>query len=537
MLYNVKKAKHYKFKSLVWQEKLRMKGRGFCMNVLDLLEKRAEYPLIPRETDLWVSELAMSNDENVSIITTENAFRVTKRNENYLNSFFEKYNLKAMFDLQNPFANTGVKMFLYVFTKCNCSKIKYGIYKHRIRTKSKRSNKSGTFLLPDEYPETYFKFFDNVEKFVNGNTCPNDTDYQEFGYIKAELRNKSDWNPGKYNKRTLNVKKALKKEKTLLLSEIASIISPKRVGGEKLPNSCLSPSNWTYPIDYSKLKDGENTNCPLQKGDILFINKDRIFLVYETPQKEIYANRMTYIIRPNNVSSEYLYLYLKSETMQIIFQSMQKGCVLPRISIQDIKNIPVVLPKDSIENYEKLFYAQSFPPKTMDDFDEMLSRLTVPDESTIEGILNTELFDNLRLYKSDILERFLKEDIEELKICFKHKAYKATLILAGSILEAVLIDWLSELKETNYFKETFINSKGYNASLIDYIKEIEVIKKPKWYDEAEKANNIRKNRNLVHAKLCIKENTKIDESLCRDVIQYLIDVIKSRSGKKQVAKN
>lgn len=265
----------------------------------------------------------------------------------------------------------------------------------------------------------------------------------------------------------------------------------------------------------------------------------RIFLLLQqkTHLEKINANRMTCIIRPTSISSEYLYLYLKSETMNIIFQSMQKGCVLPRISIQNLKNIPVVLPKDSIENYEKLFYAQSFPPKTMGDFDEMLSRLTSSDENTIEGILNTELFDNLRLYKSDILERFLKEDIEELNICFKHKAYKASLILAGSILEAVLIDWLSELKETNYFKEPFINAKGENANLIDYIEELKVRKKPKWYDEAEKANKIRKNRNLVHAKLCIKENTKIDEALCRDVIQYLIDIIKSRSGKKQITKN
>lgn len=49
------------------------------MNVLDLLEKRTEYPLISGKTDLWVSELAISNDEDISIITTEDAFRENKR--------------------------------------------------------------------------------------------------------------------------------------------------------------------------------------------------------------------------------------------------------------------------------------------------------------------------------------------------------------------------------------------------------------------------------------------------------------------------
>lgn len=502
------------------------------MDVLNLLELRTTYPLKSKEPDTWICDLINFDENDVSIIATESSFRVTNQNKEYLDPFLKKYKLKAMFDLKNPYAGIGIRMFLYVFTKGPCSKIKYGIYKKDIPYKSKTQDKSGQITLPDEYPETYFEYFDNIERFVNDNECPSDTDYQEFGYINAECRDDNVWNPNRYNKQAVNIQKALHKENTVLLSTIASIISPRRTQqSEKLQNCYLSSANWTYPVDYNKLKDGYKTDYSLKKGDILVINNInnvKMFLIYENPPKEIYPSPMACIIRPTKISPEYLYLYLKSETMQIIFQSMQSGCMIPRIKMNDIKNIPVIVPKDDINNYEKLFYLQSFSPKTMDEYDELLSKLKRSDNETLEGILNTELVDNLRIYKSSILNKFLKEDIEELNICFKHKAYKATLILAGSILEAILIDWLSENDNENYFEKDYIKN-GHKANLGDYIDKIKYLKKPHWYSEAYGADKIRENRNLVHAKLCLKKNVKIDENLCLEVVQYLKDVIKSRN--------
>lgn len=51
---------------------------------------------------------------------------------------------------------------------------------------------------------------------------------------------------------------------------------------------------------------------------------------------------------------------------------------------------------------------------------------------------------------------FITDDIKELNACYRAKAYKATLILAGSILEAVLIDWLSEINQADYFTNDYI---------------------------------------------------------------------------------
>ena len=167
---------------------------------------------------------------------------------------------------------------------------------------------------------------------------------------------------------------------------------------------------------------------------------------------------------------------------------------------------------------------------------------------TMEEELVKELIQRLSQNNASLLKKQLEEDLQEMDICFEGGAYKATLILAGSILEAVLIDWLSEIKGHDYFQEDlmkrvydkklgcyktdgngdFIYHTNRKADLSDYIDEIKDLKKPKWIRESQEADEIRKKRNLVHAKLCLKENVQINDSLCRSVRDYLLDVIASR---------
>ena len=154
----------------------------------------------------------------------------------------------------------------------------------------------------------------------------------------------------------------------------------------------------------------------------------------------------------------------------------------------------------------------------------------LPDK--IEDILNIETANKIRLFDEEKVRSFLTSDLKELNDCFKVKAYKATLILAGSILEAVLIDWLSDIKGINYFEKDYMvtdrrTGKLKRADLVDYINEIEYIERPHWMEEASKAHEIRKKRNLVHAKLCIKSD-EINEEVCKQVIDYLRDVLKTR---------
>ena len=134
-------------------------------------------------------------------------------------------------------------------------------------------------------------------------------------------------------------------------------------------------------------------------------------------------------------------------------------------------------------------------------------------------------------YDSSAKEIIL-EDMKELKKCFNDGAYKATIILAGSILEAFLIDWLSEIEGKNYFKQDKMIYDNYRkrrrrANLKDYIKAIKVLNNPSWRDAATKADEIRKKRNLIHAKLYIKD-TDISKETCTEIIDYLEFVINTR---------
>ncbi|WP_270606677.1 hypothetical protein [Faecalimonas umbilicata] len=49
-------------------------------------------------------------------------------------------------------------------------------------------------------------------------------------------------------------------------------------------------------------------------------------------------------------------------------------------------------------------------------------------------------------------------------------------------------------------------------------------------EEADKAHEIRKKKNLVHAKLCLKSHD-VNENVCRQVIEYLKDVLKTKGVK------
>lgn len=163
------------------------------------------------------------------------------------------------------------------------------------------------------------------------------------------------------------------------------------------------------------------------------------------------------------------------------------------------------------------------------------------------GMLSSESKDMVNVLKIAIskyneqLMGFIANDLDEIRKCLDAKAYKAALILAGSVLEAFLIDWLSEIDGKDYFSQPYIiieNDKQYKArGLSDYIEAINEIEKPDWMETSEKAHYIRKKRNLVHANLCLKNSEEINEETCRKVIEYLEYIIDTRFDKFMEKKN
>ncbi len=136
-----------------------------------------------------------------------------------------------------------------------------------------------------------------------------------------------------------------------------------------------------------------------------------------------------------------------------------------------------------------------------------------------------ELFYSVQEYligKETEFTAILSEDIRELNICYNSGAYKSTLIMAGSILEAVLLEWLSEEEEKDYLN-------GYCPyDLSQMIDRIADINRPDWMYEQKKAHEVRKKRNLVHAKLCLKNEEGINKETCEKVLSYLKVILNTR---------
>ena len=117
----------------------------------------------------------------------------------------------------------------------------------------------------------------------------------------------------------------------------------------------------------------------------------------------------------------------------------------------------------------------------MDDSIDELTKLIVnlkTDKQSLESSLLEEQSQKLKLIKDPKVRKIILDDVKELITCYEHGAYKATLTLAGSILEAFLIDWLGSMHGKDYFNENYRvvnrwNKKEMkNAELIDFIDAI-----------------------------------------------------------------
>lgn len=129
----------------------------------------------------------------------------------------------------------------------------------------------------------------------------------------------------------------------------------------------------------------------------------------------------------------------------------------------------------------------------------------------------------------------IEKYLVEIKNNIDSGSYYSATIVMGSVLEAFLIDWLSELDGKNYFEEDYlVTDKRHKyqrrADLMDYIDIIQK-RRPDWIDGAKKATEIRKKRNLVHAKLYIAEG-EITQEICYEMLRNLEVIINNRWPKQ-----
>lgn len=531
------------------------------INIRELLQKRAAY-FVSSHEDSWIKETLYSENIEEWVVVPSGLF-YSNRMRSELNALTEKYMIAGIYNLGSPFLDTGVRFELLHLFMGRPDAIDIGIFKARMFDKRPRKHDMGMFSLAEEYSVKYNTYISELEKWINEGITPDHDREGEYEYNTIPLSeySYSHLAPEYYSRVAMDIRRLLDEEKTVTLSSVAEIIRPRQ-----LPNTegkVITVKDLNYPFDVKSIDTRQASTVTIRRNDILFptAGNGKSFLVTEDINEDIYASYHMAVIRCIKIQAEYLYLYLNSDVCQIIVEAQSSGTVFKRISLAALNDLPIIEPKEPASTYETQVYALTHIQKTYSElltrqkqrllhYQKDLSKKEYQPKEKIEDILNIEIANKIKAFSEENLRSFLTADLKELNDCFRVKAYKATLILAGSILEAVLIDWLSDIKGVNYFDENNIykvkkikkdkvtgqplidrnGNKLYyekEANLVDYINEIKYIERPHWMEEADKAHTIREKRNLVHAKLCINSD-EINEQVCRQVIEYLRDVLKTR---------
>lgn len=308
------------------------------------------------------------------------------------------------------------------------------------------------------------------------------------------------------------------------LNEIADILSPRPTQGT---GKVLSPRYFEYPLSVSKIEDRKITNIELQKGDILYARhgNSRSYLLTEEPKKPIYAHNGTFVIRlkDSNVSPEYLLLYLQSDTGRKYAKRHAQGTVIQFLSIKSLRDFPIKTPSKSVQERAKsLFEAFYLTPEEslVERVNKEIFAKEQPTGNKIEVEFLLEQLSRAQKWKLSAVRDVIASDLKEIDACFKAKAYKSCIILCGSVLEAVLLDWISEIERHDYIS----SEEGLTLfNMIKSFSENRIFGKR----EADLAHNIRKMRNIVHPKEMLK-SSELNEKQCEALISGLRKILHKR---------
>lgn len=442
----------------------------------------------------------------------------------YDKGLFDNWFVSGLFDLSSPFNETNSRMTLYVLSKNAPKMVKIGNYKETLRGRC--SKEDYTLTLFSEYPSEYNEYLNCIESWVNSAITPLDTLYYEFSSIAYDELNFDSLFPQQYSKKSLAINRCIVNEKTTKLSEIAEILIPRRVEKQQ---KTIFWRDCQYPFKSELIKETDkSSNVLVQKGDIIVSPRSEFYLFDSEIEENLYVSHMYKIIRPMSGFSEYLYLYFNSETAKTIIESISSACTMQYyLTKSKLCSFPVILPEKHLDDYRKAFQLIVYGGNSVSDYLDVSSLLD-KGLNSLEAIFSNEISENLLKIKNENIKNVIEADLAEVNSCFKVKAYKATVVLIGSILETYLTDWLGEIHKKDYFKYRYRLPDGRFADLKDIIDEIGGLKYPDWMQERENAHEIRNMRNSIHSSYLLKRELVLDEAICKKMIEYLNEIIEAR---------
>lgn len=325
--------------------------------------------------------------------------------------------------------------------------------------------------------------------------------------------------------------KKLRQEKTINLSDLVLIIKPKK-SSSKIKGRVIKTKNFNYPINEKEIPTEFITDTKLKPGDILisesFSGETKYLLINRSDIKNLYASTFLTVLRPKSktINPEYLFLYLQSKVVKKYLAIYQVGVYFPRLRKKDLENLPVIVPDKNTLIRSKSLFDINFSidrRKSIQDINRELFDKTKPSKPIQKELLLEEL-EELKIWKKEIIEKVLKEDLKELNLSKNNKLYKSFLILAGSLLEAYLLDWISEIENKDYFSSNENQLTLGNLIWKKLKKSVPDIDKRL----LEKADKIRLKRNLIHPREYFNYELEIDDNTCEEIINDLNYIFKNR---------
>ena len=120
----------------------------------------------------------------------------------------------------------------------------------------------------------------------------------------------------------------------------------------------------------------------------------------------------------------------------------------------------------------------------------------------------------------------LEADYRELNACIQAKAWKAVHVLAGSIIETILLDYLIVSKYQNRAPEEIL--KMDLSSAINACKNEKILTQK----IADLSSVVRQYRNLIHPGRVIRLEEKVDENSAT-IAQKLVEMIVSETSRRK----
>lgn len=495
----------------------------------NIIELRQKYAVNYAEKDKllekilkeeWQDEFAMISFEGLQ----RNAKRILKT----------RY-IDMIIQIPSPFIGTNINFCIIHCSKNKPTKLLTGIFNglvYEMNFERTSYNYKDGWQRLEAYSEDFKNFIENIQDYFERKTITR----EDLAVNPFDIFNENHVMPIYYTKQAVKIRKELEKNEHKLLTDFADVLS---VASDKNINAkCINSKNFTYPFDYNKLVNTDIERAiKVEQGDIicLLVGTKPKFYLYNEPYDDVYIKAGNYcIVRCKEPKyRSYIVNYLNDEKARLYFSSSIRGSYIRHILVGDVKQLIVVTPTEKMlklsedaQNY--IMRKKKISPYEINELIRENYKISYAQES--QKMISDDMIKMVSNIKMAVLKELIKDDLNEVEVCFKNGAYKSAIILCGSILEAVLLDWLSEYEDTENLSEVAIEKNGRDLGLSKIIYRLRMIVKPEWY-ESSKAHEIRETRNMVHPKECIRSNKKITEDECKIIIENLKDIMESKQRK------